>query len=214
VWAPAITGGPSSSTSLRRPARSLGIPALTGIPESVYELKEGTSLALDGFTGRLWIMPGDEVRSEIAARRAAWLDQKQRLLETVHGLAITLDGQAIEVAANVGGLVEAQVASQNGADAIGVLRTEFLFLRRSTPPDEQTQVDVMASIFDIMGARPVCTHPRCWRDKLLPYTTCRRGQSLLGRARFACRSADQICCGSSCARPARRVLGRRKSCSP
>jgi phosphoenolpyruvate-protein phosphotransferase len=163
-----VQGGPMSHSAIL--ARSLGIPALTGIPESVYELKEGTSLALDGFSGKLWITPADEVRADLTARRAAWLDQKQRLLETVHGLAITLDGQAIEVAANVGGLVEAQVAYQNGADAIGVLRTEFLFLRRSTPPDEQTQVEVMTSIFDIMGARPVIVRTLdVGGDKPLPY---------------------------------------------
>jgi phosphoenolpyruvate-protein phosphotransferase len=163
-----VQGGPMSHSAIL--ARSLGIPALTGIPEPVYKLKEGTPLALDGFTGRLWITPADEVRAELAARRAAWLDQKQRLLERVHGPAITLDGQAIEVAANAGGLAEAQIAARNGADAIGVLRTEFLFLRRSTPPDEQTQVQVMTSIFDTMGARPVIVRTLdVGGDKPLPY---------------------------------------------
>jgi phosphoenolpyruvate-protein phosphotransferase len=163
-----IQGGPMSHSAIL--ARSLGIPAVTGISESVYDLKEGTPLALDGFGGKLWVSPGDEIRSDLFARRSAWLAQKQRLLEAIHGPVITLDGKAIEVAANIGGLAEAQVASQNGADAIGVLRTEFLFLRRSTPPDEQTQVDALSSIFAIMGSRSVIVRTLdVGGDKPLPY---------------------------------------------
>jgi len=60
-----VQGGPTSHSAIL--ARSLGIPALTGVPEAMFELNDGTSLALDGFAGRLWISPGDAVRSEVAA---------------------------------------------------------------------------------------------------------------------------------------------------
>jgi phosphoenolpyruvate-protein phosphotransferase len=163
-----ILGGPTSHSAIL--ARSLGIPALTGLPQALLDINDGTSLALDGFAGRLWASPGDVVRSELAARRAAWLDQKQRLLETSQGPAVTLDGHPIEVAANVGGLAEAGAASQNGADGIGVLRTEFLFLRRATPPDELAQVEALASIFVRMGGRPVIVRTLdVGGDKSLPY---------------------------------------------
>ncbi len=166
-----IQGGPMSHSAIM--ARSMGIPALTGLPQTLLDMNEGTPLALDGFAGRLWISPDDDVRSWLVERRIDWLAQKQRLLETSRGLggpAATLDGQAIEVAANVGGLAEAEAAFQNGADGIGVLRTEFLFLRRSTPPDEQTQVDALASIFARMGGRPVIVRTLdVGGDKSLPY---------------------------------------------
>ena len=163
-----VQGGPMSHSAIL--ARSLGIPALTGFSQALLDLVEGMPLALDGFTGRLWVSPGDEVRSEIAARRAAWLAQKQRLMETSGRPAVTLDGQVIEVAANVGGVAEAGTAFQNGADGIGVLRTEFLFLKRTTPPDERTQVDALASIFTRMGGHPVIVRTLdVGGDKSLPY---------------------------------------------
>jgi phosphoenolpyruvate-protein phosphotransferase len=163
-----VQGGPTSHSAIL--ARSLGIPALTGVPQAVFDLSAGTPLALDGFTGRLWISPGDEVCKELAARRAAWLAQKGHLLETSHKPAITLDGQVIEVAANVGGLAEAEAAYQNGADGIGVLRTEFLFLRRNSPPNEQTQIEALSSIFARTGGRPVIVRTLdVGGDKTLPY---------------------------------------------
>lgn len=163
-----VQGGPVSHSAIL--ARSAGIPALAGVPEAALGLNDGTPLALDGFAGRLWISPADEVRSELAARRAAWLAWKQRLLETSHAPAVTLDGHAIEVAANVGGLAEAEAAFQSGADGIGLLRTEFLFLRRSTPPDEQDQVEALTSIIARMSGRAVIVRTLdVGGDKLLPY---------------------------------------------
>ena len=163
-----VQGGPMSHSAIL--ARSLGIPALTGLPQALLDLEEGIPLALDGFTGRLWVSPGDEARSEFAARRAAWLAQKGRLLETSGRPAATLDGEAIEVAANVGGVAEAGTAFQNGADGIGVLRTEFLFLRRNTPPEEHTQVETLATIFARMGGRSVIVRTLdVGGDKSLPY---------------------------------------------
>jgi phosphoenolpyruvate-protein phosphotransferase len=91
-------------------------------------------------------------------------------LETSYQPAVTLDGTPIEVAANVGGVVEAGTALQNGADGIGVLRTEFLFLRRATPPDERTQVEVMTAIFAQMDGRQVIVRTLdVGGDKSLPY---------------------------------------------
>jgi phosphocarrier protein FPr len=163
-----VQGGSMSHSAIL--ARSLGIPALTGIPQAMFDLNEGSPLALDGFAGRLWVSPSDEVRSQITAKRTAWLAQKQRLMETTHKPALTLDGQTIEVAANVGGLVEAELAFQNGADGIGVLRTEFLFLSRTLPPDEQTQVQTLAPIFARMGGRSVIVRTLdVGGDKPLPY---------------------------------------------
>jgi phosphocarrier protein FPr len=163
-----IQGGLMSHSAIL--ARSLAVPALTGVPQTVLVLDEGTSLALDGFAGVLWISPRDELRSELAARRRAWLAEEQRLLETSHMAAVTLDGQAIEVAANVGGLAESEAALERGADGIGVLRTEFLFLRRTTPPDEQTQIETLAPIFARMSGRPVIVRTLdVGGDKFLPY---------------------------------------------
>ena len=163
-----VQGGPMSHSAIL--ARSLGIPALTGLPETILDLPEGTLIGLDGFTGRLWISPADEVCLELAGRRAAWQAQIGRLLESSQAPAVTRDGQVIEVAANVGGLVEAELAFQSGADGIGVLRTEFLFLRRRTPPDELTQLEALASIFSRMNGRPVIVRTLdVGGDKDLPY---------------------------------------------
>jgi len=163
-----VHGGPTSHSAIL--ARSLGVPAASGVPGSLLDLETGTLLGLDGFAGRVWISPADPVRSELAARRAVWLAQRQRLLVVSQEPGITLDGLSVDVAANVGGLADADAALQNGADGIGVLRTEFLFLRRTTPPDEQTQYEALASIFEKMAGRPIIIRTLdVGGDKPLPY---------------------------------------------
>ena len=135
--------------------RSLGIPALAGIDLAAGGMASGSRVALDGFAGHLWVAPEQELEAELARRRRNWLADRRRLMRLSHAPARLSDGRKIEVAANVGSLGDAKAAAQNGADAIGVLRSEFLYLNRSTPPGEEEQLGTLREIAQVMNEAPV-----------------------------------------------------------
>lgn len=163
-----VGGGPTSHSAIL--ARALGIPAVSGASPTLERLPAGTLLALDGFNGAIWIDPAQTVQVELKARREAWLVSRQKLLETSHTLAETRDGQRVEVFANVGSVQDTQAALKNGAEGVGLLRTEFLFLTRETPPSETEQLTVLRQIGQAMGDRPVTVRTLdVGGDKEVPY---------------------------------------------
>jgi len=110
------------------------------------------------------------VQKELTARRQDWLGEVSRLLRGSQAPAVMRDGRRIEVAANVGSLVDAQAARLNGADGIGVLRTEFLYLKRLTPPSEEEQCAILGEISQLAGNTPMIVRTLdIGGDKSLPY---------------------------------------------
>ncbi|GAP09921.1 phosphotransferase System HPr (HPr) Family [Bellilinea caldifistulae] len=163
-----LSGGATSHSAIL--ARSLGIPAVTGLPIRIKQIPQQTLAALDGFKGEVLIQPDESTRQEFESRRTRWLEEKQRLLASTHQAAVTLDGLAIEVAANVGNLADAQTAVQNGADGVGLLRTEFLFLTRQTAPTEEEQYQAIHQIGMTLQGKPVIVRTLdVGGDKPLPY---------------------------------------------
>lgn len=163
-----VYGGATSHSAIL--TRALGIPALTGIDPGFYEIKDSILVGLDGFSGELWVEPVLEVQQQLAERRQEWLERRAMLLESSHEPARTCDGRRIEVAANVGSLAAAQAALDNGAEGIGVLRTEFLYLDRTTPPSEDEQMLTLRAIGRVMGERPMIVRTLdIGGDKELPY---------------------------------------------
>jgi len=146
-------GGPTSHASIL--AAAMGIPALVALGPQVLALRDGTALVLDAQRGVLEIDPGQArlaaARTQVAgrlARRAAEQAAAQRECRTA-------DGTRIEVLANIGSLAEAESAVRNGAEGCGLLRTEFLFLGRLSPPPEAEQTAEYQRIADALGSRPV-----------------------------------------------------------
>ena len=167
-----VTASGSKTTHSAILSRSLGIPALAGIDLAGNAIEPGGQVALDGFEGHLWIEPGQELRAELLRRRRKWLAGRRRLIRLSHEPARLRDGRGIEVAANVGSLADAKAAALNGADAIGVLRTEFLYLNRSTPPGEEEQLATLREIAQAMrGAAVIVRTLDIGGDKSLPYIT-------------------------------------------
>ncbi len=161
-------GGPTSHSAIL--ARALGIPAIAGADPAISALPNGTSTALDGFKGVFWIEPPDQTITDLEKARETWLAERDMLLLSAHEQAITRDGHVIEIAANAGNLFDAQAAVTNGAEAVGLLRTEFLFLTRTTPPDEAEQVSALEKIGSALGDRPVIVRTLdVGGDKALPY---------------------------------------------
>ena len=166
-------GGPTSHSAIL--ARALGIPAVSGVSQIFTKLENGTTIGLDGFEGAIWVNPQEERLSDLSRRRNRWLEERQRLLRSSHELATTRDGQRIEVVANVGSVQDSIGAADNGAEGIGLLRTEFLFLTRTTPPTEEEQYRVLCQIGEALTQEGRYDWPIIVRtldvggDKELPY---------------------------------------------
>ena len=163
-----VGGGPTSHSAIL--ARALGIPALSGVSPALERLPASTTVAIDGFNGALWVEPTEQVRADLETRRVAWVESRQKLLSASHTPAVTRDGRRVEVFANTGSLQDAQSAVNNGAEGIGLLRTEFLFLTRETPPNEAEQLTVLRQIGAAMGGCPVTVRTLdVGGDKEVPY---------------------------------------------
>lgn len=145
------TAGGGSSSHVAILARALDIPAIAAIDPRALEVPNGTRAIIDGSRGILQIDPSsrDEaavsaVQNRVQARRTAELASAQEP-------AITLDGHRVEVAANIGGLAEAHRVPPMGGEAVGLLRSEFLFLDRAEAPDEDEQARIYEAIALALG---------------------------------------------------------------
>jgi phosphocarrier protein FPr len=163
-----VGGGPTSHSAIL--ARALGIPAVSGTSTSLDRLPPGTLIALDGSNGMVWVDPPPQIQSDLKASREKWMAQRHQLLKTSHEPARTRDGKRVEVFANVGNIMDAKAAIQNGAEGVGLLRTEFLFLTRETPPSEAEQMAALRQIGETLRDRPVTVRTLdVGGDKEVPY---------------------------------------------
>ena len=163
-----VGGGPTSHSAIL--ARALGIPAVSSVGAEFARAPLGSLIALDGFNGTVWLDPSEEVQADIKTRRETWIASRQKLMDASHALAVTRDGQRVEVFANVGNVQDAHNAIKNGAEGIGLLRTEFLFLTRETPPNETEQLNALLEIGEVMGDKPVTVRTLdIGGDKEVPY---------------------------------------------
>lgn len=146
-------GGPTSHTAIL--AKALGIPAVMGLGGAIMDVPDGTLLLVDGVAGIVISNPTVDMVADFEQRVHAESEKRQRDYGLKNQPAITRDGHRVEIVANVGSVDDAHLALQYGAEGIGLLRTEFLFLNRSQPPDEQTQYAAYRTILELMGERPV-----------------------------------------------------------
>jgi phosphoenolpyruvate-protein phosphotransferase/dihydroxyacetone kinase phosphotransfer subunit len=161
-------GGPTSHAAIL--ARALGIPAVLGLGPDLLAVPEATQILLDGDQGSVQVAPS---QAELAAAGQA-ADQRrqagQRARQRAGEPAVTADGTVIEVAANAGSPEDVRHAVQQGADGIGLLRTEFLFLGASSMPTEAEQAAVYADLARILAGRPMIVRTLdVGADKPLPY---------------------------------------------
>jgi phosphoenolpyruvate-protein phosphotransferase len=147
-------GGPLSHTAIL--ARNLGLAAVVGAGEDLLaQVADDEPLVVDGTRGVV-VVDATEAECLEYERRAAALAAVRASAEAAsHEPAITLDGRRVEVVANIGLPGEEAEALQAGAEGIGLLRTEFLFVDRKTAPTETEHFNAYGAIFEAMGARPV-----------------------------------------------------------
>jgi phosphoenolpyruvate-protein phosphotransferase len=161
-------GGPTSHTAII--ARSLGIPAIVGAGGAVLDLNNGTPAILDGSTGKLYVNPAE---SDIQTARKAQqqlLQQQEAANSARLAPAVTTDGYHVEVAANINRASEAPQAVAAGAEGVGLMRTEFLFLGRDSAPTEEEQFEAYRDMVQALGGRPLIIRTLdIGGDKEVPY---------------------------------------------
>jgi multiphosphoryl transfer protein len=151
-------------------ARSFGIPAVVGVGENLLDVHEGTQLVLDGDTGEVYVDPAEELVRGFEHRQAEREQSAARALASAGLPAQTLDGRRIEVVANVGSAADVDVAIANGAEGVGLLRTEFLFLERDSLPSEEEQLAAYDEIAARLDGMPLVLRTLdVGADKPLPY---------------------------------------------
>jgi len=146
-------GGPTSHSAIL--ARTLGIPAVLGCGEALGEIAEGTLLVVDGSTGQVWTSPSAQILSAYQEKIAEWRNLEALARQTSRAPAVSKDGIAVEVVANIGSAKDARVALDAGADGVGLLRSEFLFLDRLDAPEEEEQFAAYQEIAEVMADRPL-----------------------------------------------------------
>ena len=151
--------------------RTLGIPMVVGA--SVAEsgaLRPDSLVAMDGASGEVWVDPTEAELRTIRARQQALLERQAALDAGKHEPAFTRDGVRIEVLANVGNAADAVQARENGAEGVGLLRTEFVYLGQKQMPTEDEQTASLAAVLAELGTGPVVIRtPDVGADKPLAY---------------------------------------------
>jgi phosphocarrier protein FPr/phosphocarrier protein len=161
-------GGPTSHVAIL--AAAMGIPALVALGPAVLDIAEGAWLVLDAEQGNLATAPDQIALAAAEQTLAARQQRKQAERAAAHADCRTADGVRIEVFANLGSLAEAQVAMAHGAEGSGLLRTEFLFLERDAPPDEEEQLRQYQGIATTLDGRPLVIRTLdIGGDKPIPY---------------------------------------------
>jgi phosphocarrier protein FPr len=146
-------GGATSHSAIL--ARALGIAAVVGAGERVLTLTSGVELIVDGESGRVVAAPSQARRQRTERRIEEQEVQKREAYSRRHEEARTRDGHRVEVAANLGNTAHTADAVERGAEAIGLLRTEFVFMAHPQEPDLGTQIAEYSEAFDALAGRPL-----------------------------------------------------------
>ena len=151
-------------------ARALGIPAVVGVGDQLSHVAKGEVVGVDGRTGQIWLEPDTAQTAILQQARAEWLAAQQAAKAASQVQAQTADGVRIEVAANIAGPHDLDVALGYGAEGVGLFRTEFLFLDRQEAPSEAEQLAAYRQVVAGLGKRPLIIRTLdVGGDKPLPY---------------------------------------------
>lgn len=146
-------GGAEGHTAIM--ARSLGIPAVLGAPDLVRAVKPGDTVVIDGVRGQVVVNPSPETIARFVRRQEA-LVRRQRQLRRLRSVpAISIDGAAVQLQCNMELPSELELANDAGAEGVGLLRSEFLYMNRDKPPSEDEQYVAVREILEGMNGRQV-----------------------------------------------------------
>ena len=162
------TGGTTGHAAIL--ARSLGIPAVSGLRGILREVNTGDLVALDGREGHVYLNPGAEVEAAYRKLQREYGDVRDRLIENRDQEPLSVDGTLVELLANVSGPADAVMAAKAGASGVGLYRTEYLFLTHPTVPTEDEQLEAYRDVIEAAPNRTVTIRTLdLGGDKHVPY---------------------------------------------
>lgn len=149
-----VQGGLTSHSAIL--ARTLGLPAIVGMGGGLLQgVSDGVLIVMDGRTGEMILEPNPETVAHYQKIKAQRESHLLILKNAAEKNAVTANGRRVEVAANIGEVASANAAMEHGAEGVGLLRTEFLYLEDTQPPCEEKQYRIYREIFEVMSGRPV-----------------------------------------------------------
>lgn len=161
-------GGPTSHSAIL--AKAMGLAAVVGLKNLSSRVADGDAIIVDGFSGEVFIRPDFDRIAAYETKLALWSAERKRLASLAPREARTRSGRRIIVAANISSPSEIEVCLANGAEGIGLFRTEFLFMDRDTAPDEDEQFEAYKAVLEKMTPRPVIIRTLdIGGDKGVPY---------------------------------------------
>lgn len=146
-------GGQTGHTSIV--ARALGLPAVVGCQRATADIEDGDMVLVDGDTGVLIVRPDERVLEEYRSRAERGARRRRQVQEEATLEAVTRDGTRIALMGNIEFPEEVEAVLANGGDGVGLFRTEFLYLTRREPPDEEAQYEVYRRTLELLAGRPV-----------------------------------------------------------
>ena len=161
-------GGRTSHSAIM--ARSLEIPAIVGTKEVTSTAKDGDIIIVDGLSGDVFLNPSEEVVAEYRAKAEAFALQQAEWEKLKDSKTYTKDGHQVELAANIGTPKDLEGVVNNGAEGVGLYRTEFLYMDSHEMPTEEDQFEAYKAVLEGMNGKPVVVRTMdIGGDKELPY---------------------------------------------
>ena len=161
-------GGRTSHSAIM--ARSLEIPAVVGTKTVLEDVKDGDMIILDGLEGNVIVNPSAEQLAHYEQVAASYEAQKAEWAKLKNEKTVSKDGQHVELAANIGTPKDVEGVLANGGEAVGLYRTEFLYMGRDNFPTEEEQFEAYKAVLEAMGDKPVVVRTLdIGGDKELPY---------------------------------------------
>ncbi|MCZ8515398.1 phosphoenolpyruvate--protein phosphotransferase [Paenibacillus filicis] len=148
-----VVGSRTSHSAIM--ARSLELPAIVGAGEAAAKIETGTMIIMDALEGTVIIDPTEEELETYQARKEAYDLRKKELRKLLDQPTVSADGHRVELAANIGSVEDLQKVFANGAEGIGLFRTEFLYMERNSLPSEEEQFQVYKHVLERMNGKPV-----------------------------------------------------------
>ena len=161
-------GGRTSHSAIM--ARSLEIPAIVGTKEITSLAKDGDLIIIDGLSGAVFLNPSEDVVAEYRAKAEAFAAQQAEWEKLKDADTFTKDGHQVELAANIGTPKDLEGVIHNGAEGVGLYRTEFLYMDSHDMPTEEDQFEAYKAVLEGMNGKPVVVRTMdIGGDKELPY---------------------------------------------
>lgn len=161
-------GGRTSHSAIM--ARTMGIPAIVGTKDASQKIKNGDNIIIDGMTGEIFVNPSEIIQEKYRKRQEKLVIQRAEWELLKEKPTVTKDNYQVELVANIGSPKDLEQVKANGAEGIGLYRTEFLYMERTSLPTEEEQFDAYKTVLQKMDGKSVIVRTLdIGADKQLPY---------------------------------------------